>query len=500
MTMTTEKQCRVPVPMPEHYRNLILFKKEAIFTSPLRKPVPGEKVYSLTETQIKEIRSIRGMRDELDPGMGGVVPSKIRSWMDEGIKLTSLDFMLTKRCNFKCTWCFAASGPQESEYIPFDRIESAVSQAAKIGTKFYILTGGEPLMYRDLARKKGFFDVVDLILDTYSRKNETVKILVFDDVALVTPAIAAKLAERRVALCTKGDTLDAGLQDYKLQTPGAWRQMMKGYENLWKAGYGDKNGPAIVVNTVLDHTTFEGMVDLHVWVKEHGMEHSIVPVHYCGNAVGEDQEAGIHSPHVKVLYDLLSRIDRDMFGDVWTPWSAFPKNKTCNRNMSGLHIRANGLVTACSESPAMDPNDPHKTDRYIFGNINQTDIKDIVDSEKLAGYRKEFQAGAGEYVCNSEVCDLYRNDLCRGGCATRSAYSAMDYQTGLISSSTDRHRYSQFREDPLCPAWTLLAQKQGVLRPGLLEEIHVRLIQTSQKIDKQKYARYVSMNSSMAMY
>ena len=217
------------------------------------------------------------------------------------------------------------------------------------------------------------------------------------------------------------------------------------------------------------------------------MEHSIVPVHYCGNAVGEDQEAGIHSPHVKVLYDLISRLDRDYFNDVWTPWSAFPKNKTCNRNLSGLHIRSNGLVTACSESPAMDPEDPFKTERYIFGNINDCDIENIAQSQKLQNYRDEFQAGAGEYVCNSDVCDLYKNDLCRGGCATRSAYSLMDYRTGLIASNTDRHRYSQFREDPLCPAWTVLAEKQGVLRPGLLNEIHSRLVTTSTRLDKEKY-------------
>ena len=69
----------------------------------------------------------------------------------------------------------------------------------------------------------------------------------------------------------------------------------------------------------------------------------------------------------------------------------------------------------------------------------------------------------------------------------------MDYTTGLISLSSDRHRYSQFREDPLCPAWTVLAEQQGVLRPGLLDEIHARLVNTSERIDRKKYARRVSL-------
>ncbi|MBI4343435.1 MAG: radical SAM protein [Candidatus Omnitrophica bacterium] len=475
------------IPLPAKYQNLVLFKREPIFTAPLKKPQPGQRVYALMPEQLNDIRRIRSERVELDPGMGGVAPTKIREWIQQGVKITSLDFMLTKRCNFKCTWCFAASGPLATESLSFTRLEATIRQAAKIGTKLFILTGGEPLMYQDRQAQKGFFDVVDCILTTYREAGKEVKILTFDDVALITPAIAAKLASRRIGLCAKGDTLDEELQDYKLQTRGAFRQMMAGYRNLWDAGYGVRNDLPIVVNSVLDHTTFEGMIDLHFWVKEHGMEHSIVPVHYCGNAVGEDQEAGIHSPHVKVLYDLIARIDRDEFNDPWTPWSAFPKNKTCNRNLSGLHVRSSGLVTACSESPAGDPNDPMRTDRYIFGNINEEELADIADSEKLATYREEFQAGVGEYVCNPDVCDLNKHDLCRGGCATRSAYSAMDYATGLISISQDLHRYSTFREDPLCPAWTVLAEQQGVLRPGLLEEIHARLVETSSRLDKARY-------------
>ncbi len=485
------------LPLPEKYRDLVLFKKEPIFLRPLRRPAPGEKVYALTPGQLEEIRRIRSERVELDPGMGGVTPTKIRAWLRDGIRVTSLDFMLTKRCNFKCTWCFASSGPLAVGHLRFDRLQRTIEQAAEIGTKLFILTGGEPLMYKDAQTGKGYFDVVDCILGTYRRADKDVKILTFDDVALITPRIAGMLADRGVGLCTKGDTLDGDLQDYKLQTRGAFRAMMKGYANLWDAGYGKRGGPPIVVNSVLDHTTFEGMIDLHFWVREHGMEHSIVPVHYCGNALGDDQEAGVHSPHVKVLYDLIARIDRDHFGDTWTPWSAFPKNKTCNRNLSGLHVRSSGLVTACSESPAMDPGDPQATDRYMFGNIHEQDLAAIADSAKLAGYRQEFEKGVGEYVCNPEACDLNKHDLCRGGCATRSAYSAMDYETGLISLSRQRHRYSEFREDPLCPVWTILAQRQGVLRPGLLDGIHRRLVETSHRLDKARYAERISLNDCL---
>tara|TARA_B100000959_G_scaffold225037_1_gene239019 strand:- start:4698 stop:6137 length:1440 start_codon:yes stop_codon:yes gene_type:complete len=473
---------REKIPLPEKYQNKVLFKKEPIYTSSLQSSKNGDKVYSLTEDQINEIRSIRGETVELDPGMGGVSPTKIRQWINEGANLTSLDLMLTKNCNFSCTWCFAESAPGKTESLSFNIIRKTVKQAAEIGVKLFILTGGEPLMYRDAKEKKGFFDVVDLIQETYEKSNKKVRLLVFDDVALITPKIAKMFFQKGVGLCTKGDTLDASLQDYKLQKQGAFDEIMQGYRNLWEAGYGKKDSPPIVVNTVLDHTTFSGMVDLHYWVREHGMEHSIVPVHYCGNAVNDDQEGGIHSHHVKVLYDLIARIDGEEFGDVWTPWSAFPKNKNCNRNLSGLHIRSNGFVTACSESPG-----PNETDAYTFGNINKIDITSISKSNKLEEYRRDFETGYGQYVCNPEVCDLYKEDLCRGGCATRSAYSKIDYNTGLIMKNENPLNYSQFREDPLCLAWTILAEKQGVLKSGLLDEVHHFLITSSERINIEKY-------------
>lgn len=475
------------VPITSHLEALLnpqLHGKEPIFTKCLQPLRDGEKVYSLLEEEITEIKNMRGAAVDLHPGMGGIAPEKLIDMIDKGVKLTSLDYMLTRGCNFECTWCFASSGPGEKDYLPFSLLESITEEAVDLGVSLFVLTGGEPLVYKDQAlgqqqeRGDHFFKVVDMIKGIYGDRE--VKILIFDDVALITPKIAEKFAHYKVGLCTKGDTLDKELQNYKVNQVGAFEKMQEGYRNLIRAGYGSNPELRLVVNSVLDHTTFDGMIDLHLWVMEKGFDHSIVPVHYCGNAEYEDQEGGIHSPHVKVLYNLISRIDKDMFGIKWTPWSAFSYNKTCNRNRSGLHIRANGDVTACSESPASG-----ETNRYTFGNVKEDgfSLKELVDSKKLTQYREEFTQGYGNYICSPAVCDLYANDLCQGGCATRSAYSMIDYETGLIVRNDNPHNYSEHREDPLCPAWTVLAQRQGILRKGLLESIHQRILEKSTQIN-----------------
>lgn len=467
-----------------------LFRKEPIFTKPLREPQEGEKVYPLSEEDILEIRSLRGAVIDLHPGMGGVAPEKLINMIDQGIELTSLDYMLTRGCNFECPWCFANSGPSQKDYLPFSSLKLITGEAFELGTSLFILTGGEPLVYKDpaLGTQKGagdhFFKVAEMIIEIYAQGGKKPKILTFDDVALITPEIAERFAKHEIGLCTKGDTLIAELQDYKVNQKGAFEKMQKGYRNLIEAGYGKNPRLRLVVNSVLDHTTFDGMIDLHIWVMENGFDHSIVPIHYCGSAENEDQEAGIHSPHVKVLYDLLSKIDEKQFGIKWKPWSSFTYNKTCNRNRSGLHIRANGDITACSESPGKN-----ETEKYTFGNIFQENfsLSEIVKSDKLRTYRKEFAQGYGTYVCSPDTCDLCANSLCQGGCAVRSAYSRIDLDTGLLTKNNDPENYSRHREDPLCPAWTVLAIRQGILRKGLLKDIFNRLLSTSKRINTNDF-------------
>lgn len=473
-------------PSLERLLHPALFKKQPIFVAPLKAPEPGEKVYALSKEEVDSIRSMRGAAVDLHPGMGGVVPDRLIGMIQQGVKLTSLDFMLTQGCNFKCTWCFANSGPTKTDYLPFRTLERLTQEAAEIGTSFFVLTGGEPLVYHDpeLGRQNrtgdNFFEVVRMIKRTCGERGISPKILTFDDVALITPEIAENFAENEVGLCTKGDTLIPELQDFKVGQRGAFERMQKGYAHLKEKGYGRDPKLRLVVNSVLDQTTFDGMIDVHMWALSNGFDHSIVPVHYCGSAAEEEQEAGVHSPHVKALYDLIARIDEKRFGITWKPWSAFSFNKTCNRNRSGLHVRANGDVTACSESPGRN-----ETGRYTFGNVLAPgfSLKQLVQSERLAEYRREFAEGQGVFVCSPKVCDLYAHDLCQGGCAVRSAYSRIDYNTGLISKNEDPENYSRRREDPLCPAWTVLAQKQGILREGLLEEIHRRLLERTTAVD-----------------
>jgi sulfatase maturation enzyme AslB (radical SAM superfamily) len=125
-----------------------LFRKEPIFTSPLSPPEKGENIYSLSSAELKEVRDLRGSVVDLHPGMGGVAPETLIDMINRGTPLRSLDYMLMRGCNFSCTWFFANAGPLEREYLPFSVLESITEEAAHLGVSLFILTGGEPLVYR----------------------------------------------------------------------------------------------------------------------------------------------------------------------------------------------------------------------------------------------------------------------------------------------------------------------------------------------------------------
>ncbi len=59
----------------------------------------------------------------------------------------------TMRCNLRCLGCYAGNYTQADD-LPQDVLERVISEARELGTRFFIITGGEPLVYQPL------FDVI----------------------------------------------------------------------------------------------------------------------------------------------------------------------------------------------------------------------------------------------------------------------------------------------------------------------------------------------------
>ncbi len=55
----------------------------------------------------------------------------------------------TMRCNLKCIGCYAGSYTKKDDLTP-EEVERVIGEARTMGTRFFVVTGGEPLMYEAL--------------------------------------------------------------------------------------------------------------------------------------------------------------------------------------------------------------------------------------------------------------------------------------------------------------------------------------------------------------
>jgi pyruvate-formate lyase-activating enzyme len=70
-----------------------------------------------------------------------------------GRQIKSLRVSVTDRCNFRCRYCMPAEGLEwlnREEILSFEEIQRLVALMAALGVSEIRLTGGEPLVRRDL--------------------------------------------------------------------------------------------------------------------------------------------------------------------------------------------------------------------------------------------------------------------------------------------------------------------------------------------------------------
>jgi len=82
------------------------------------------------------------------PGAGG------EAMHDQfGRRIDYLRISVTDKCNLRCTYCMPVEGLEwidRDEFLTYEEISSVVRQMAEHGLRRIRLTGGEPLVRRDL--------------------------------------------------------------------------------------------------------------------------------------------------------------------------------------------------------------------------------------------------------------------------------------------------------------------------------------------------------------
>ena len=85
-----------------------------------------------------------------------------------GREIKSVRVSVTDKCNFRCTYCMPAEGLEwlgRDEILSFEEIARLVGVLARLGVDEVRLTGGEPLIRRDLPTLVGMLSAIEGVRD-----------------------------------------------------------------------------------------------------------------------------------------------------------------------------------------------------------------------------------------------------------------------------------------------------------------------------------------------
>lgn len=162
----------------------------------------------------------------------------------------TLHLHVTHRCNLHCPTCYASdfllTGP---DVLRFDDLRRVMESAADTGYTRLTLSGGEPLLRRDLAA----------ILELGRRRFQWIS-LTTNGTAL-TPRRAAELVGRVDHLNVSVDGIDAKTHD-AIRGAGAFDRVMTGLRTLLAAGFPAQRISLSPTVTSVNHRNLDRMVDL----------------------------------------------------------------------------------------------------------------------------------------------------------------------------------------------------------------------------------------------
>lgn len=272
---------------------------------------------------------------------------------------------LTNLCNFKCIYCFNASGQKKSMEIETENWLHLIRQAGEMGVLKCTLTGGEPMLY------KGFYPILEELIRFHIMPYICTNGSLIDQKAVRT---FQDLGIHAVQI-----SMDSAIPDihHKLTaTDNSFSKVVRGIEHLTAAGI------AVNVKTVLTPYNLENIQQLIALCSRIGVRKLILDrfdVSSCGRGgfellISEQQMAEVKS---LILAD-KNRIANNM--EVATTsntqrWNTPEDIVFCGAFRRSMVVLPNGDASVCEKLM----NVPEMT----VGNIRTDSLYDIWTSPKI---------------------------------------------------------------------------------------------------------------------
>ncbi|MCW3981160.1 MAG: radical SAM protein [Candidatus Bathyarchaeota archaeon] len=153
-----------------------------------------------------------------------------------------VQWMLTRRCNYRCKSCDVWRGGSLPEELSIDKVRAGLDILHDLGVVEIVLSGGNPLLREDIGE----------IIDYASKYFITT---IYDNGSLAAKKVDILRKADFVAISF--DTLDEEKYDYLKGVPGAWKNAMNSIRTLHEEGISVGVSPTISqlnMNEILDFT------------------------------------------------------------------------------------------------------------------------------------------------------------------------------------------------------------------------------------------------------
>jgi radical SAM protein with 4Fe4S-binding SPASM domain len=335
-----------------------------------------------------------------------------------------LTFMMTYRCNLRCTMCWqwgeqglfhAMPREHELEQLDLETLRSVIDDVAEEGTGVFVW-GGEPFLHRDILP----------FVEHVKSKNLYCSI---NTNGTYLPRDAARLVELGVDAVMVSVDGPAAVHDSIRGMQGSFRKIADGVRAIREARGGDGRRPEIIVNTTVSPGNQGVLLETRETVEEMGADRMILSqLWFTTEQIGRANEAyfrekfSAHASSWKGFVMDVSGLDAALIGDQMREMSR--RNGSLKlRFLPDLHpgqirdyyarpeesfgrsrcfvpwleseILPNGDVTPCSDRPDL-----------ILGNVKQQRFREIWNNEAYQAFRRAMKED-GLFPYCSRCCGLW---------------------------------------------------------------------------------------------
>lgn len=206
-----------------------------------------------------------------------------------------VQFAVSKNCDLKCRMCHVVEARKHERELTLDEIKRLAETLAELDIGVLVLTGGEPLLRKDLPQ----------IIEAFISRGINVRLQTNATLATdrrVEALVAAGLKEVTISL----DTLDAAKQDDINNSEGSWMRIIRGISVFSR--HLPLKGNISGINIVVSKLNLKEIPALIRFTTAIGFYASLIPVH-----VSDAGSGGSAQHEVSKNDDFIVRADSPDF-------------------------------------------------------------------------------------------------------------------------------------------------------------------------------------------